>query len=529
MTQPVLFPARFGFQLLLAFAGGGVGVLAFAPFYFWPVALVSLFVLFALWHRATTTWRAFVIGYSWALGLFIFGVPWIYVSLHVYGSMPAVLAAIATFLFCCYLAIFPGLAGVLHRWLAVHFGISNVASLLLVMPACFVLWEYVRGCFFSGFPWLVFGYSQTPGGPLFSPLMGYAPILGAFGISWLLATTAGLGVLFTRAATGVVWSRRGFIVGAISILAVWGLGVVLHRYPWSAPTGGPLSVALLQGNIEQSLKWREDQRAATLDTYRELFETTNARLIVLPETALPMSLRDVPADYLALLKRRSETNGGDAILGVTIVERGLSNAEPYSVTNSAITLGTAPLQRYDKQHLVVFGEFIPPLLSWVYNWLQIPVGSMTAGRIDQKPLKIAGQLIAVNICYEDAFGAEVARQLPEAQLLVNMSNMAWFGRSFAADQQAQFSQMRALEMGRWMLRSTNTGVTAAINEKGEIVKALPQFVRGALALEVQPRGGTTPYVVWKDWMILGLLLLALGAGCTTKNVDRHLARRSEHK
>ena len=141
---------------------------------------------------------------------------------------------------------------------------------------------------------------------------------------------------------------------------------------------------------------------------------------------------------------------------------------------------------------------------------------MTAGRVDQKPLQIAGHAVAVNICYEDAFGAEVARQLPEAELLVNMSNMAWFGKYLASDQQTQFSQMRALEMGRWMLRSTNTGVTAAINEKGEIVKALPQFVRGTLEMEVQPRSGTTPYVRWKDWLVLGLLLLALAVGCGAK-------------
>jgi apolipoprotein N-acyltransferase len=174
------------------------------------------------------------------------------------------------------------------------------------------------------------------------------------------------------------------------------------------------------------------------------------------------------------------------------------------------------MQRYDKQHLVVFGEFIPPLLGWVYNWLQIPLGSMTAGHTDQKPMRIVGHAVAVNICYEDAFGAEIARQLPEAELLVNMSNMAWFGKYLASDQQAQFSQMRALETGRWMLRSTNTGVTAAINEKGEIVKALPQFVRGVLEVAVQPRKGTTPYVVWKDWMILGLLLVTLALGCRFK-------------
>ena len=519
MTRAALLPTKFGFQLALAFAAGGVGVPAFAPFYLWPVAIVSLFFLFALWHRAANAWRAFVIGFAWGLGLFLVGVPWIYVSLHVYGSMPATLAAIATFLFCCYLALFPALAGALHRRLVVAFGFSAIASLLLVMPTCFVLWEYVRGWFFSGFPWLVFGYSQTPGGPAFAPLVGYAPIIGVFGISWLLAMTTGLCVLLTRAMAGIVWSRRGRFVAISAVLAVWGLGGVLHQYSWSVPSGAPLTVALLQGNVEQSLKWREDQRIPTLNNYLEMVEKTSARLIVLPETALPV-LHEVPVEYLAALKRRSEMNGGDAIVGTVIVEPATAGDNSRKVTNSAMSIGSSPLQRYDKQHLVVFGEFIPPLLSWVYQWLKIPIGSMDAGSIDQKPMRIAGHAVAINICYEDAFGSEIARQLPEAELLVNMSNMAWFGNLFASDQQAQFSQMRALEAGRWMLRSTNTGVTAAINEKGEIVKALPQFVRGTLEIAVQPRSGTTPYVRWKDWLILGLLLLAFAIGCALKSTDR---------
>ena len=409
-----------------------------------------------------------------------------------------------------------------------HFKVSTVGAVLLVMPACFVIGEYVRGWFFSGFPWLVFGYSQTPGGFVLAPLTGFAPVFGAFGISWLLALTAGAAVLLVPSAGGHVWSRRGAIVSLALTLTVWVLGYVLHHYSWGAPRGAPLDVALLQGNVEQSMKWREDQRLAALENYRELIEKTKARLIVLPETAL-LVLNDAPADYLAALKRHAESNGGDAIIGVSIIERGITSTSPYRVSNSAITLGKSPSQRYDKQHLVVFGEFIPPLLSWVYQWLQIPLSSMTAGQLDQKPLQIAGHAVAVNICYEDAFGAEIVRQLPEAELLVNITNMAWFGNLFAADQQTQFSQMRALETGRWMLRSTNTGLTAAINEKGEIVKSLPQFVRGTLEVDVQPRTGTTPYVVWKDWLILGLLMLALATGCALKSVERHSARRSEQK
>ena len=528
MKRDALSAARLALQLGLAFIAGSAGLLAFAPLYAWPVALISLFFLFALWHRATSAWHAFAIGYAWGLGLFAFGVPWIYVSLHVYGGMPAILAVIATFLFCCYLSVFPALACALHCKLITRFNVSGVASVLLVMPACFVIGEYVRGWFFSGFPWLVFGFSQTPGGFAFPPLAGFAPIVGVFGISWLLAITAAVGVLLVPLAGGLVWSRRGSTVMLGVTLAVWLTGCALYQYSWSVPRGPPLTAALLQGNVEQSMKWREDQRLAALENYRELVEKTKAPLIVLPETAL-LVLNDVPANYLAALKRHAESNGGDAIIGVSIIERGIAGASPYRVTNSAVTLGKSPSQRYDKQHLVVFGEFIPPLLSWVYRWLQIPLSSMNEGSPDQKSLRIAGHAVAVNICYEDAFGAEIARQLPEAELLVNMSNMAWFGNLFAADQQTQFSQMRALETGRWMLRATNTGVTAAINEKGEIVKALPQFVRGTLEVDVQPRTGATPYVIWKDWPALGLLLVALAAGCALNSAERHSARRLAQK
>ena len=239
MSRAALIPARFALQLLLALVAGAVGVFAFAPFFLWPVALLSLFFLFALWHRAPTTWRAFAIGFTWGLGLFVAGVPWIFVSLHFYGSMPAVLAAVATLLFCAYLSIFPALAGALLKRLVVGRGVGAVAALLLVIPACFVILEYVRGWFFSGFPWLVIGYSQTPGGQLLSPLQGYAPILGVFGISWVMAVTAGLLVLLAPGISGLSWTRRARAVALTTLVIVWGLGGALQRIPWSAPSGVP--------------------------------------------------------------------------------------------------------------------------------------------------------------------------------------------------------------------------------------------------------------------------------------------------
>ncbi|MBL8522836.1 MAG: apolipoprotein N-acyltransferase [Betaproteobacteria bacterium] len=497
-------------QLLLALVAGAIGVLAFAPIYFWPLALLSLFVLFSLWHKATTPKRAFVLGFFWGLGLFLAGVSWLYVSLHVYGNMPAPMAAGAILLFCCYLSLFPALAGWLQGKLVLRRRLSATISLLVVMPASFVAFEYLRGWFLTGFPWLTFGYTQTPGGVLAAPLAGFAPLFGAHGISWLLALTAAFCVLLVRPASGVALSRRGRTVAVTSVAVLWICGHFLHVASWSAPAGAALPVTLLQGNVEQSLKWREDQFELTLTNYLELANRSNAKLVVMPETALPGFLDKIPADYLNGIRQRALDRGADVLVGVPINERVTTDSlNPWRYFNSAISLGASAPQRYDKQHLVAFGEFIPPLFSWGYNWLKIPLAGFTPGSAEQQPMQIAGQKVAINICYEDAFGSEIARQLPAANLLVNVSNMAWYGRSLAADQHAQMSRMRAMETSRWMLRATNTGVTAAINERGEMVSALRQFERGALDVTAVPRSGATPYVLWRDWPVLIGLLLVL--------------------
>ncbi|HEX9390582.1 MAG TPA: apolipoprotein N-acyltransferase [Usitatibacteraceae bacterium] len=497
---------------------GAIGVAGFAPFHLWPLLIVSLAGLFALWFRAGTKRQAAWHGFLWGLGFFLCGVSWLYVSLHVYGNMPAPMAAFAILIFCAYLSLFPLLAGMLVRRLHAQLHDFPLVIALAAIPALFVLTEYLRGWFMSGFPWLIVGYSQTPGGlfgaPLAAPLSGYAPVFGVFGVSWMLAFTAGALLVCIPRLSGleIVRPRRIAVVAVTAVL--WAGGFGMQWIGWSAPAGAPLAVALLQGNIEQEMKWREDQRAATLADYLAMVKTSKARLIVLPETALPTFIDEVPGEYLDALKQQAVQNGGDLIVGVPIAQRALPNepqsSSQYTYYNSAISLGVSPGQRYDKQHLVAFGEFMPPTFSWVYQWLKIPLAGFTPGAREQAAMRVSGHRVAVNICYEDTFGDEIRRPLPEAELLVNVSNMAWYGRSLAADQHAQFSQMRALETSRWMLRATNTGVTAAINEHGEIVKELPQFTRGTLEIEAQPRNGLTPFVRWGDWpVLLGIALVLI--------------------
>ncbi len=494
----------------MAFLAGAVGVFAFAPFYAWPVALISLAPLFWLWHIAPNAKRAAAFAFVWGLGLFLAGVSWLYVALHVYGNMPAPLAALAIFLFCVYLSLFPMLAGLLAYQLRAR---NDVVNLLLVMPACFVVGEYLRGWFVSGFPWLIFGYSQTPGGWITAPLAGFAPMLGVFGLSWILALTAAMMVAMMRA------TLRVRMISLTAVVLVWGAGIAAKQITWSTPSGAPLTVALLQGNVDQAIKMRDDVLLDTMRNYLELANSSRAKLIVMPETAIPRWLNEIPESYLALLKARAVANGGDMIVGLPTLQPAPGN-EPPKQFNSAVSFGISPTQTYSKDHLVAFGEFIPPLFSWVYQWLTIPLSGFSQGGQNQAPMRVSGHRVAVNICYEDTFGAEIAGPAIDAELLVNIANMAWYGRSLAAEQHLQFSQMRALETSRWMLRATNTGLTAAVNERGEVVRAMPQFIRGVLAVEAVPRQGATLYARWKDWPVMMGVVLALLMALARKWVVR---------
>jgi apolipoprotein N-acyltransferase len=486
-------------------------VLAFAPFYWWPLILVSVGALFWAWSRAANAREAALIGFVWGLGLFLAGVSWLYVALHVYGNMPAPMAAVSIFLFCCYLSLFPMLAGIVVVKLRGKTQVSqqssvSLISLLLVMPASFVAFEMLRGWFMTGFPWLIIGYTQTPGGlpPLFA---GVAPVLGVFGISWLLALLAGAGVAVC--VPGMVAPRSRAMLAAVGLPLCAG-AYAMSLVSWSTPSGDAVDVSLVQGNVDQAQKWREETLAATMNDYLSLVQTSRGKLIVLPETAIPRWLHNIPDAYLQALRNRAIQNGGDVIVGVPMIDRDNRRF------NSAISLGVSPTQTYSKSHLVAFGEFIPPLFSWVYQWLDVPLSGFTPGAETQAPMRLFGRSVAVNICYEDTFGREIARPLPEAELLVNISNMAWYGRSLAAEQHLQFSQMRALETSRWMLRATNTGLTAAVNERGVVVKALPQFTGGVLEVSAIPRQGTTPYARWKDVPVLVLLLIALAVAVVTR-------------
>ena len=475
----------------VAFLLGITSVAAFAPFGGFPLIWLTLGGLFALLETAAdrnaSARDGALIGWFFGFGFFLAGISWIYVSLSLFGGMPAPVAGFATVLFCAAMALYPALAG------AAFVRFAPLASWQrgLFFAALWTLGEWLRGWVLTGFPWLSIGYSQTPP----SPLAGFAPVFGVYGVSLLTAIAATL-------IRGML-QRYRFRASIVSLAAIALCGGLLLQHAWTAPQAEPMRVALLQGNIAQDLKWRPEKFEESLRTYYRLMHDHPAQLTVLPETALPVFLHEVPPTYLDEMQKLAARQDGDLIFGVVTGDR-------QGYTNSAVSLGASGRQRYDKSHLVPFGEFIPPGFAWFMAMANIPMSDFTRGAQKQAPLNINGQKIAINICYEDAFGEEIIRALPEASLLINISNVAWFGDSLAPAQHLQIARLRALETGRMMLRATNTGMTAIIDADGSVRGTLPAFTRGALVGEVRAYTGSTPYVRWGNWpaVTLSLVLLA---------------------
>jgi apolipoprotein N-acyltransferase len=490
---------------LVALLLGALNVFSFAPFFIWPLQFLSSAALF-LFFLAHPEWnkkQVFLLGFSYSFGMMLGGVSWLLIAMTRYGGMAWPLAMMALALLAGYMSLFAAFTLLLARSLRQRWGLSNTHMLLAVLPALWALFEYLRAYLMTGFPWLTLAYAHVA-----SPLAGLAPILGVYGVSGVVALLAGaLGLLVSSPL------RQTQLVAAALVVGVLVSSLGLKQIAWTEAYGQPISVRLAQGNIDQGKKFDSEFIDSTLSLYHGLVTQQAADLIAVPETALPILTSQLPQDLLPSLRAYAQSSGSHLFIGVAVDD----GDNRYSNSVLGYSPKASPVYRYDKHHLVPFGEFVPFGFRWFVNMMKIPLGEFASPGVLQPNMQVKDQRVMPNICYEDLFGDEIALQLraqartPEgaASILLNVSNLAWYGDSIAIPQHLQISQMRSLETGRPMLRSTNTGATAIINPRGEVVSQLPNLKLGTLAGQVQGMQGLTPYIRFGDSLMAGLGGLAL--------------------
>ena len=450
-------------------------------------------------YQSATFKSTFLLGLSFGLGYFVLGLWWIFISLHDVGGMNVALSSIAVFLLAGLMAIYFACAT-----LALHF-VRGSFFFGLLLAASWVVAEYLRGIFFTGFPWM--GLSETQ---VYGPFAPIAPYLGGLGCTFFVVL--------------VSWQllslRAQYKTTVVSLLLLIGLSQLLGLWSFTKPAGEPLTVELIQGNFSQSLVFKPEGILQQIAFYNSAMLNSKADLVVSPETAFPWPESNLQPGTLENLQNYAIQSKRFLLFG--IIGRHFNPADGREFSNRAIGLSPSnPLYRYDKSHLVPFGEFIPPGFRWFVDAFSVPLSDFSRGSQNQPLFSInrEGQIpifAAITICYEDVFGDELATRLrnskEQANLLINMTNLAWFGNSQAPTQQLRLSQLRSLETGLPAIRATNTGITAALGPDGKILAELPQFTQGVLKTNIQTYSGTTPYVFWGNIPILSFscLLLALG-------------------
>jgi apolipoprotein N-acyltransferase len=466
-----LLQDKFVVKRLSALTAGGLVPFAYAPFDLFFLVVISLSILFYLWSTTDSARESFILGYLFGFSMFGIGVNWLHISINLFGGVNIVGALTFTYIFIAYLSLYPALCG----YLATRF---SKRFYIIVLPSLWLITEWCRGWFLTGFPWLNIGASQTD-----SILASFAPVFGVYGVSFfvcLLAIT--LTLLITE-------FRKYKIISFVLLLLTTLALVALNNTNWTAKLNKEIDVVLVQGAITQEQKWLPEKRQQTYTIYSKLSKPYwSSDLIVWPETAIP-SLYHFADDFINGISEQKQNKNA-------LFMSGLAYQDPATKKyyNSVLLIDDKH-HFYHKHHLVPFGEYLPlkSILGEVLQFLKIPMSDFSSGDLDQKLFITDKGVFGMSICYEDAYGSEIRNALPDANILINVSNDAWFGNSFAPHQHLQMARMRAIENGRYLLRSTNTGISAIIDNKGNIVSKSPQFEPHTLAATVKLFKGETFY------------------------------------
>ena len=477
--------------LLVSLFGAGL-VFAYAPFSYWWLTFISPAVLYSTIANQTVR-VALLLGFIFGLFFFGFGVPWTFNSIHEFGHAPLLLSAILAGLLILVLALFPACVAGLTVYLQSrkYFNINSV----ILFASLWVVFEWVRGWLFTGFPWLLIGHVHHSG-----PLQGVLPIFGSYGASWI---TILLGcfiavILFSKA--------RQKIIALVSLSVITISLYLVNIITWTTADGEELDVALVQGNISQEMKWDRSKHSFIMEKYLEMSKRYfDADIIIWPETAIPTYYSMVNDSFIQKVGQTAHENNLDYLIGVFTYD-----PENGRVYNSVMTLGNE-ISFYRKQHLVPFGEYLPfrGILTFLDHYIDLPMADISSG--EGRPLvRLKGYPVGTSICYEAVYGNEVIQSMPEAKFLVNVSNDAWFGDSLAPHQHLEITRSRAVETGRFLLRATNTGISAVVDPKGRIINKSVQFEDDVIRATISPYSGVTLYARWGNWGIITILFSYLG-------------------
>jgi apolipoprotein N-acyltransferase len=492
MKMPLLFHKNCTSDSI-ALLAGMLLTLAFAPFGIFPLGILSPALLLYTLLNATRE-RAFWRGFLFGLGFFATGVYWIFISIHTFGNIPAIIAFFITAGFIAILALFPAFtASLFHRF----YSQKKSLRMLLGFPVIWVILEWIRSWLFSGFPWLFVGYTQMD-----SPLKGYAPILSVYGVSLLTIFSSALLVyLFLQFKKS---HYRQMYFGLLTLALVWTVGGVLSLKTWTKPVGTPIQISLVQGNIAQELKWSYDQIQPTMEKYVAMTRAHwDSKIVIWPESSIPLPLQNA-SDFFEALGEEAFKHQSTLIFGVPV------RARPNEYYNGVLAYGMGK-GIYFKKRLVPFGEFIPmkEVFGKVLNFMNVPMSDFIPGTEDFAPITIDNIKIATFICYEITYPEQVLSYDGNINLILTVSNDAWFGKSIAQAQHLEMARMRALEMGRPVISVSNNGITAFIFANGKVQSAAPPYQDYVLTDTVQPMQGETPWEKMGMDVVLVLMMVMI--------------------